>query len=51
MMTIQLLDSEDYMLEPTKQDKYEDYIISYMNWVNSTEGVDTSSMQPSYLKR
>ncbi|KAI8342641.1 hypothetical protein BC941DRAFT_389690 [Chlamydoabsidia padenii] len=51
VMSIQLLDSDDYMLDPTKEDKYEDYVISYMNWVNPTEGVDVSKMKPSYMKR
>ncbi|KAI8092967.1 uncharacterized protein BX664DRAFT_260824 [Halteromyces radiatus] len=51
VMTIQLLDSDDYMLEPNKEDKYEDYISSYMDWVNPTEGVCISSMKPTYMKR
>ncbi|CAO3621024.1 unnamed protein product [Cunninghamella blakesleeana] len=50
-MTIQLVGPNDYMLEPSKVDQYENYISSYMNWINPTEGVDTSLMKSSYLKR
>ncbi|CAO3596650.1 unnamed protein product [Absidia cylindrospora] len=50
-MTIQLLDNDDYMLEPNKEDKYEYYISSYMNWVDPTDGVDMASMKPTFMKR
>ncbi|KAL7310434.1 hypothetical protein PS15m_009938 [Mucor circinelloides] len=50
-MTIQLIGKDDYMLEPTAADKYEDYVASYMDWVNTTEGIDASSMKPTFLTR
>ncbi|KAI8976142.1 hypothetical protein BDB01DRAFT_853430 [Pilobolus umbonatus] len=50
-MTIQLIGKDDYMLEPTAEDKYEDYVASYMDWVNTTEGIDTDSMKPTFLHR
>ena len=39
------------MLEPSSQDHYENYVASYMDWANSTEGIDTSKMHPSFLRR
>lgn len=39
------------MLEPTAEDKYEDYVASYMDWVNTTEGIDTAQMKPTFLTR
>ncbi|RCI02265.1 Transcriptional regulatory protein sin3, partial [Rhizopus stolonifer] len=50
-MTIQLIGKDDYMLEPTAEDRYEDYVASYMDWVNTTEGIDASSMKPTFLTR
>ncbi|KAG0953193.1 hypothetical protein G6F57_001621 [Rhizopus arrhizus] len=50
-MTIQLIGKDDYMMEPTAEDKYEDYVASYMDWVNTTDGVDPSQMKPSFLRR
>lgn len=50
-MTIQLLDKDDDMLEPSQQDHYENYVASYMDWANSTDGIDTSKMQSSFLRR
>jgi len=50
-MTIQLIGKDDYMLEPTAADKYEDYVASYMDWVNTTEGIDAASMKPTFLTR
>lgn len=50
-MTIQLIGKDDYIMEPTAEDKYEDYVASYMDWVNTTDGVDPSQMKPSFLRR
>lgn len=50
-MTIQLLDKDDDMLEPSQQDHYENYVASYMDWANATDGIDTSKMQSSFLRR
>ncbi|KAG2220934.1 hypothetical protein INT45_010687, partial [Circinella minor] len=50
-LTIQILDKDDDMLEPSSQDHYENYVASYMDWANSTEGIDTSKMHPSFLRR
>ncbi|KAL0079587.1 hypothetical protein F4703DRAFT_1741573 [Phycomyces blakesleeanus] len=51
VMTIQLLGKDEYMLEPTAQDQYEDYVASYMCWSYNTEGIDTESLRPSFLQR
>ncbi|KAI9254321.1 hypothetical protein EDC94DRAFT_238533 [Helicostylum pulchrum] len=50
-MTIQLIGKDDYMLEPTAEDRYQDYVASYMDWVNTTEGIDTAKMKPTFLTR
>ncbi|KAI9498981.1 hypothetical protein BDB00DRAFT_867052 [Zychaea mexicana] len=50
-MSIQLLDKDDDMLEPSSQDYYENYVASYMDWANCTDGIDTSKMHPTFLKR
>ncbi|KAI9322472.1 hypothetical protein BX666DRAFT_2017097 [Dichotomocladium elegans] len=50
-MTIQLLDKDDDMLELNPQDSYENYVASYMDWANSTDGIDTTKMQPTFLRR
>jgi paired amphipathic helix protein Sin3a len=50
-MTIQLLGKDDYMLEVSAEDKYENYVASYMDWVKPTEGIDESQLQPTFLKR
>jgi len=50
-MTIQLLGKDDYMLETSAEDKYENYVASYMDWVKTTEGIDESRLQPTFLKR
>ncbi|KAI9255096.1 hypothetical protein BDA99DRAFT_485496 [Phascolomyces articulosus] len=50
-MSIQLLDKDDDMLEPSSQDHYENYVASYMDWANSTEGIDVSKMHASFLQR
>ncbi|KAI9009400.1 hypothetical protein CLU79DRAFT_775003 [Phycomyces nitens] len=50
-MTIQLLGKDEYMLEPTAQDQYEDYVASYMCWSYNTEGIDTKALRSSFLQR
>ncbi|KAI7878718.1 uncharacterized protein EV154DRAFT_524921 [Mucor mucedo] len=50
-MTIQLIGKDDYMLEPTAEDRYQDYVASYMDWVNTTEGIEASQMKPTFLTR
>ncbi|KAI8379519.1 uncharacterized protein BYT42DRAFT_329822 [Radiomyces spectabilis] len=50
-MSIQLLDKDDYMLEPSAEDRYEDYVANYMDWVHTTEGIDVSAMRPTFLRR
>jgi paired amphipathic helix protein Sin3a len=50
-MTIQLLGKDDYMLETSAEDKYENYVASYMDWVKTTEGIDESRLQTTFLKR
>ncbi|KAI8885789.1 hypothetical protein K501DRAFT_179122 [Backusella circina FSU 941] len=50
-MSVQLIGKDDYMLEPTASDKYEDYIASYMDWVNTTDGIDITKMKTNYLQR
>ncbi|RCI05964.1 Transcriptional regulatory protein sin3 [Rhizopus stolonifer] len=50
-MTIQLIGKDDYMMEPTAEDEYEDYVASYMDWVNTTDGIDPSQMKSSFLRR
>ncbi|KAI9485323.1 MAG: hypothetical protein EXX96DRAFT_475954 [Benjaminiella poitrasii] len=50
-MTIQLIGKDDYMMDVSAADRYEDYVASYMDWVNVTEGVDRSSMKPTFLSR
>lgn len=50
-MSIQLLDKDDDMLEPTPQDHYENYVASYMDWGSETAGIDRSKMKPTFLTR
>ncbi|KAI7870014.1 hypothetical protein BDF14DRAFT_1950982 [Spinellus fusiger] len=50
-MTTQLLGKDEYMLEPTAQDQYEDYVASYMDWACTTEGIDTKLLKSSFLYR
>jgi paired amphipathic helix protein Sin3a len=50
-MSIQLIGKDDYMLEPTASDKYEDYIANYMDWVNTTDGIDVTKMKANHLQR
>ncbi|CAM0137869.1 unnamed protein product [Umbelopsis sp. WA50703] len=50
-MSVQLLGKDDYMLETSAEDKYENYVASYMDWVKTTEGVDERRLQPTFLKR
>lgn len=50
-MTIQLLDKDDDMLESTPQDQYENYVASYMDWTNPTQGIDIEKLQPTFLRR
>ncbi|KAF7722709.1 Transcriptional regulatory protein sin3 [Apophysomyces ossiformis] len=50
-MSIQLLGKDDYMLEPTAKDRYEDYVASYMNWLQTTEGINAALMKPTFLRR
>ncbi|KAI8071743.1 hypothetical protein BC940DRAFT_293603 [Gongronella butleri] len=51
VMSIQLVDSDDYMLEPTKEDRYEQYVNSYMDWANSTDGVPSDKVKRAFLQR
>lgn len=50
-MTIQLIGKDDYIMEPTAEDKYEDYVASYMDWLNVTDGIDLSKTKKSFLRR
>ncbi|PHZ11183.1 uncharacterized protein RHIMIDRAFT_238626 [Rhizopus microsporus ATCC 52813] len=50
-ITIQLIGKDDYMMEPTAEDKYEDYVASYMDWLNVTDGIDLSKTKKSFLRR
>ncbi|KAI8150039.1 hypothetical protein BJV82DRAFT_585571 [Fennellomyces sp. T-0311] len=50
-MAIQLLDKDDDLLETSSQDHYENYVAGYMDWANSTDGIDTSKMHPTFLHR
>ncbi|ORY91047.1 hypothetical protein BCR43DRAFT_463715 [Syncephalastrum racemosum] len=50
-MAIRLLDKDDDMLEATPQDQYENYVASYMNWADTTDGVDPSRLKPTFLSR
>lgn len=50
-MAIRLLDKDDDMLEPTPQDQYENYVASYMNWADTTDGIDPSRLKPTFLDR
>ncbi|RUS19702.1 hypothetical protein BC937DRAFT_87073 [Endogone sp. FLAS-F59071] len=50
-LTIQLLGKDDYMMDSSPEDKYEDYVASYMDWTKTTEGVDAKKTKPAFLKR
>ncbi len=50
-MTIQFIGKDNPTVEPTAEDRYEDYVASYMDWVNTTDKIDLSQLKPSFLNR
>ncbi|ORX58826.1 hypothetical protein DM01DRAFT_1301529 [Hesseltinella vesiculosa] len=51
VMSMQLVGNDDYMLEPSKEDRYEHYVHSYMDWTNATEGVNAEKIKTTFLQR
>ncbi|KAI8645248.1 hypothetical protein BD408DRAFT_412043 [Parasitella parasitica] len=52
MAHIQLLDKENgTSLPSTEQEIYEDYLASYVDWMNDTEGINKLLLKPSFLSR
>ncbi|KAG1441482.1 hypothetical protein G6F56_011461 [Rhizopus delemar] len=49
-MTIELVGEEDQTTE-SLEDKYNDYVSSYIDWRGTTEGVNSAQLKPSFLHR
>ncbi|KAI8353986.1 hypothetical protein BD560DRAFT_408082 [Blakeslea trispora] len=53
-VTIHLLDNEDLQTADEKgpeQRAYKEYLTSYIDWMNTTKGIDTSCLKPTFLNR
>jgi paired amphipathic helix protein Sin3a len=52
-MNVQVLDKTSKSIKTitSPQERYEEYMSSYINWTNDTEGVDRSLLKPSFLRR
>ncbi|KAI8888550.1 hypothetical protein K501DRAFT_291658 [Backusella circina FSU 941] len=53
IMNIQIMDKSNKNTKSitSPQERYEEYMTSYINWTNDTEGVDRSLLKPSFLRR
>ncbi|KAG2230595.1 hypothetical protein INT48_004456 [Thamnidium elegans] len=49
--SIQLLDKEQKEEILTDQEKYQEYMTNYIDWLNETKGIDQELLKPSFLTR